>query len=596
MADLHHHRSIRSDSFANDWARLAPTSQTNGSLDGGQRRATIGQPVPLVPGALLNRLRAIVWDRSKRRENDKAFTIQRHLRAIRQAEDLDRQTHFRRSQVQRLVQRFDQSCYNPSSASTGNEHSALQDRLLVACVNSFQPTFSPATSIDSDPQRQQRILLVLLCQLIGARNVRKLASALARCGDGRFEHPAAGDSWLPKMIELDLRLASDRELAIALLNCLGRMVQRSIECLETAGQLSSDSFESVELLIRSSGSQKSNPDDGKQRSTKLARSEMRGALSKGDKQDGRNRDMPEMDVSQQNSSLSLDESVGQKTTEEQADCRLRTVTGELVPAGDKSGACDTVRAVSLTPPPRPVLHGPASAALSSPPLRPLWSAMAAQPEPPQATEDPIKRALDTIMGANLVQPACVDLRRPEVDRARKCGRSAERCQHTHRSRTRRPATDQQSQHRRRSCSRLSTAEGSASDRIRHTQRCSKQANKDGASSSCHCLSSCCYCCCCNYLDHQGHSQNSDANSTCICHTSLAGNGPVGAKGDSSFVQALISHRPVVGRRSRSPRDQQRGNKSISSRFESTRSTRDMTGGHEVDGDLIGCKMTSSDDL
>lgn len=36
--------------------------------------------------------------RSRRKEFDKASSIQQHLRAIRHAENLDRQTHFRRSQ------------------------------------------------------------------------------------------------------------------------------------------------------------------------------------------------------------------------------------------------------------------------------------------------------------------------------------------------------------------------------------------------------------------------------------------------------------------------------------------------------------------
>ena len=53
-------------------------------------------------------LRYLIWTvrsiqsafarRSRRKESDKTAVIQQHLRAIRHAENLDRQTHFRRSQ------------------------------------------------------------------------------------------------------------------------------------------------------------------------------------------------------------------------------------------------------------------------------------------------------------------------------------------------------------------------------------------------------------------------------------------------------------------------------------------------------------------
>jgi hypothetical protein len=47
---------------------------------------------------LLDQVRSAFARRSQRKESDKTATIQQHLRAIRHAENLDRQTHFRRSQ------------------------------------------------------------------------------------------------------------------------------------------------------------------------------------------------------------------------------------------------------------------------------------------------------------------------------------------------------------------------------------------------------------------------------------------------------------------------------------------------------------------
>lgn len=47
---------------------------------------------------LLGSIRSAFARRSRRKESDKASSIQQHLRAIRHAENLDRQTHFRRSQ------------------------------------------------------------------------------------------------------------------------------------------------------------------------------------------------------------------------------------------------------------------------------------------------------------------------------------------------------------------------------------------------------------------------------------------------------------------------------------------------------------------
>lgn len=46
----------------------------------------------------LGQIRSAFARRSRRKESDKTATIQQHLRAIRHAENLDRQTHFRRSQ------------------------------------------------------------------------------------------------------------------------------------------------------------------------------------------------------------------------------------------------------------------------------------------------------------------------------------------------------------------------------------------------------------------------------------------------------------------------------------------------------------------
>lgn len=52
---------------------------------------------------LLSGLYGLFARRSRRKEFDKASSIQQHLRAIRHAENLDRQTHFRRSQGKSLA-------------------------------------------------------------------------------------------------------------------------------------------------------------------------------------------------------------------------------------------------------------------------------------------------------------------------------------------------------------------------------------------------------------------------------------------------------------------------------------------------------------
>lgn len=48
-------------------------------------------------GSMLDRFFYVFARRSRRKESDKASSIQQHLRAIRHAENLDRQTHFRHS-------------------------------------------------------------------------------------------------------------------------------------------------------------------------------------------------------------------------------------------------------------------------------------------------------------------------------------------------------------------------------------------------------------------------------------------------------------------------------------------------------------------
>lgn len=456
MADLasNQHRSRRSDSFAAGQAgqesfrsnSKRPAEQGRyrdslGPLDS-QRRATLGQPVTL-PSAFMSRLRAIVWDRSRRRETDKAFNIQRHLRAIRQAEDLDRQTHFRRSQVQRLVQRFD----NQSSQNL-NDDAALDGRLIS--------TGNPLSLSDSIEQQQQRILIAILCQLIGAKNVGKLAMAMARCRGNRAQPTDISPPGSLVVARLDLSRAGDRDLAVALLNCLGRMVQRSIECLETCGQLASDSLESIEMLICSSGSQRSTISK-QQKVAALGDSARLDPYSLGPK----DREDDDQDDSEHNR---LDMSNDSKTCDHH-----NSTLSQGESASQKSRPTDMSAAgrcpdKSSNPGRLPAELGPA---------RPT-----VELADTDIGEDPIKRALESIMGRPMMLADC----QPEVERAARGERPCS--SHGHRSRARR-------------------SNPRPPDHGRATN-----------SAHCPCLSPTLYCCCCDHDDLLASHSKPGAASTC----------------------------------------------------------------------------------
>lgn len=87
---------------ATDWVAASASGSSklqvnNTGTNGPTNNNSSSSPVLLVR-SLLAAFLSVFSRRSRRKEFDKASSIQQHLRAIRHAENLDRQTHFRRSQ------------------------------------------------------------------------------------------------------------------------------------------------------------------------------------------------------------------------------------------------------------------------------------------------------------------------------------------------------------------------------------------------------------------------------------------------------------------------------------------------------------------
>lgn len=87
----------------NSGGNAAASQMGNGPTAGQQTKQNEQkQPQQQPLSGPVQRLLGAVWSafarRSQRKESDKTAIIQQHLRAIRHAENLDRQTHFRRSQ------------------------------------------------------------------------------------------------------------------------------------------------------------------------------------------------------------------------------------------------------------------------------------------------------------------------------------------------------------------------------------------------------------------------------------------------------------------------------------------------------------------
>lgn len=172
--------------------------------------------------AILEAVVGLFSRRSKRRDSDKVSSIQQHLRAIRHAENLDRQTHFRRSQVQRLAQRFESTEVNPwsfqqqqqqhfdcsrlanessmialsrppfveanSAADRGTNRFSSRDRTSDGFVNLSASNLSSQlmSNVNGGGQfdwlrdEEAERLLIVLSQLIGAECVWRLARLVTR--------------------------------------------------------------------------------------------------------------------------------------------------------------------------------------------------------------------------------------------------------------------------------------------------------------------------------------------------------------------------------------------------------------------------------